>query len=173
MKRILLLSGNLKCSGVVTWLLHMQPGFLAAGADVVFLVTSKKSDIHPDGEKVFYTGRARSKFVLRISRWLQLHRIFTHWYEQRAEDEINRRVKKILMTIGWQDQIDLVVKNFVDETPECLRKWPVAGTIHSILSHEIIPPPALHRVRQQCCRAGRPKHRLICNRSYLQSIEHR
>jgi glycosyltransferase involved in cell wall biosynthesis len=137
MKRVLLLSGGLKLSGVVTWLLQMQTEFLASGADVVLLVLSKETDIHPAQGKVLYTGRARTALVLRISRWLQLHRVFPRWYAQEEEAEINRRVEKILAVIGWLDQVDLVVRAFDRRPPECLRKWPVAETIHSVLSQNM------------------------------------
>ncbi|MDR3086765.1 MAG: glycosyltransferase [Azoarcus sp.] len=137
MKRILLLSGSLKLSGVVTWLLHMQTGFLASGADLVFLVLNKKTDIHPAQSPVFYTGRARTAPFLRILHCLQLHRVFPRWYARKEEEEINRRVEKILTSIHWQDRIDLVVKVFDKMPPKCLRKYPTIETIHSILSQDM------------------------------------
>ncbi|GHT96924.1 glycosyl transferase [Betaproteobacteria bacterium] len=132
-----MLSGGLKLSGVVTWLLQMQTEFIATGADVVLLVTSKKTDIHPAQGRVFYTGRARTALLLRISRWLQLNRVFPHWYARKEEMEMNWRVERILTAIGWLDRVDLVVMAFDNRLPQCLRKGPVAETIHSVLSHNM------------------------------------
>ncbi|MDR1935578.1 MAG: glycosyltransferase [Candidatus Accumulibacter sp.] len=159
MKRILLLSGSLKLSGVVTWLLQIQAGFLAAGTDVAFLVTSKKTDIHPDAGRVFYTGRARTASCMRIARWLQLHRVFPRWYERKEDDEMNRRIEKILTSLAWQDRIDLIVKVWGDKIPSCLRKWPIVETIHSLLSQDTDTFKKLEKITTQ--KTDNPAHFIV------------
>ena len=89
MKRVLLLSGNLRFSGVATWFLEMHAAFLALeDVETAFLIaSSSKGDFRPHAERVFYTGRARSSSHLRVARWFQLHKIFPYWYAREEQKE--------------------------------------------------------------------------------------
>jgi glycosyltransferase involved in cell wall biosynthesis len=139
MKRVLLLSGNLKLSGVATWYLEMYTALLALeDVETVFLITSNDNgDFHPCGERVFYTGRARSSLHLRVARWFQLHKIFPFRYAQEEQKVLNARVEEILMRLGWQERVDAVIKNFPDAVPLCLCRFPVIGVVHSIFSPDM------------------------------------
>jgi glycosyltransferase involved in cell wall biosynthesis len=135
MKRVLLLSGNLKRSGVVTWFLEMHAAFLALeGVETVFLIASDKGNFHPQGERVFYTNRARSAPHLRVARWLQLHKIFPHGYARAEQKVLNARIEKILLKLGWQERIDAVIKNLPNPVPSCLCRFPVLGVAHAVFS---------------------------------------
>jgi glycosyltransferase involved in cell wall biosynthesis len=137
-KRVLLLSGNLKLSGVATWFLEMQAALLALeNIETVFIVTSNKNDLHPHAGRVFYTGKARSALHLKVARWFQLHKIFPRRYAQEEKKVLNTRVKKILMELGWQARIDAIIKNLPDAVPLCLRCFPVIGVAHSIFSPDL------------------------------------
>jgi glycosyltransferase involved in cell wall biosynthesis len=139
MKRVLLLSGNLKFSGVATWFLEMHAAFLALeDVETVFLIaSSSKSDFRPQAGRVFHTGRARSSSHLRVARWFQLHKIFPYWYAREEQKELNARIEKILMELGWQERVDAVIKNLPDAVPLCLRRFPVIGVVHSILPSDL------------------------------------
>jgi glycosyltransferase involved in cell wall biosynthesis len=145
MKRVLLLSGSLKFSGVATWFLEMYAAFLALeDVETVFLITSSnKGDFRPYGERVFYTGRARSSLHLRVARWFQLHKIFPCRYAQEEQKVLNARVEKILMKLGWQERVDAVIKNLPDAIPLCLCRFPVVGVAHSVFSPD---PPEFEKV---------------------------
>jgi glycosyltransferase involved in cell wall biosynthesis len=140
-KRVLLLSGNLKRSGVATWYLEMYAAFLALkDVETVLLVASDKGNLSPPNTcsgHVFYTGRARSAWHLRVARWLQLHKIFPRQYAQEGQKVLNARIEKILMEVGWQERVDAVIKSLGDAVPLCLRRFPVIGVMHSVFSPDL------------------------------------
>jgi glycosyltransferase involved in cell wall biosynthesis len=138
MKRVLLLSGNLKRSGVVSWFLALHAAFLALeGVETVVLIASSKGDFHPQEGRSFCTNRARSAPHLRLARWLQLHKLFPLWYSRAEQKVLDARVEKILLDLGWQDRIDAVIKNLPDPVPFCLRRFPVIGVAHSVFSPDL------------------------------------
>lgn len=135
MKRVVLLSGALKPSGSTTWIMNLHRGLIEAGAEVMHLVTSEPTDIAPGFGRVMYTGRARSGRAIRLMRWGQLHKLLPGWYRTQEDHEYGRRVRSALASVGWDGNVDLVIKDFTSYTPEGLAAYPVAAVIHQVLSN--------------------------------------
>lgn len=105
-----------------------------AGAEVTLLVLSKKGSIHPKFEKVVYTGRPRDNPLLRLARWLQLHKLFPAWFESQESRILDARIRRIVGDM--QPQIDMVIKDSSGRLPEALAEYPVVAVIHSNLATE-------------------------------------
>ncbi len=133
--RIILLSGSLRLSGSSTWILALQRALREIGCPVIHIAMGEPSQVAvPDDLDVRYTGRARRHWMLRACRLLQLHKLFPAWFESKADEVIGGRIDAILRQAGWQDRIDLVIKDFTCDTPSCLKVWPLVAVIHQNLS---------------------------------------
>jgi glycosyltransferase involved in cell wall biosynthesis len=133
--RVLLLSGNLRLSGSSTWILAMQGALRQLGCPVTHIVLGDHSEVAvPEEYSLIYTGRARSHPLLRFSRLLQLHKLFPDWFAARSDQVLNHRVAQILAGLGWQERLDLVIKDFTCDAPSCFGQQPVLAVIHQSLS---------------------------------------
>ncbi len=133
--RVLLVSGSLRLSGSSSWILALQGALRRVGCPVSHIVLGDPGEVAiPPDYSVIYTGRARSHPLLRISRLLQLHKLFPAWFASRSDQVINQRVAKALASLGWQDRLDLVVKDFTCDVPSYFRQQPVLAVIHQTLS---------------------------------------
>ena len=155
----MLLSGALRLSGSTTWILNLHKGFLRHSVDVVHIVLSDASEIAPDFGRVVYTGRPRSSFRLRIWRWTQLHRLLPHAYAKQIERECSARVDATLRKLGWENQVDLVIKDFTSSLPDSLARFPVVAVVHQMLSHSW--GRALRRASEQHARFFVPVSRIV------------
>lgn len=133
--RVILLSGSLRLSGSTTWILALQRALREIGCPVVHIAVGEPSQVAvPEDLAVRYTGRARRHWMLRACRLLQLHKLFPAWFELKSDNVIGARIEVILCETGWQDRVDLVVKDFTCDTPSCLKAWPLVAVIHQNLS---------------------------------------
>lgn len=135
LKRVVLLSGALRLSGSTTWILNLHKGFLCHHVDVVHIVLSDASEIVPDFGRTVYTGRARASSWLRVWRWAQLHRLLPRVYDELLERESSARVDAVLRKLGWESQVDLVIKDFTSDLPSSIARFPVVAVVHQMLSH--------------------------------------
>lgn len=133
-KNVLLVSGMLAPSGSTTWLFGMYDALRMAGAEVTLLVLSKKGSIQPKFKEVIYTGRPRDNPLLRLTRWLQLHKLFPRWFEHQECRILDARIRRI---VGHMTpQIDMVIKDSSGRLPKALAEYPVVAVIHSNLATE-------------------------------------
>lgn len=133
--RVLLVSGNLRLSGSSTWILALQGALRQLGCPVIHIVLGDHSEVAVPREYFLeYTGRARSHPLLRISRLLQLHKLFPAWFASYSDQVLNHRVAKILASQGWQGRLDLVIKDFTCDLPSYFEQQPVLAVIHQRLS---------------------------------------
>ena len=133
--RVLLVSGSLRQSGSSSWILAMQSALRRAGCPVVHIVLGEPSEVAvAEGFSVIYTGRSRRHPLLRVSRLLQLHKLFPAWYGVRSDRVLNQRVANALGRMGWQGRLELVIKDFTCEVPSYFRHQPVLSVIHQALS---------------------------------------
>lgn len=133
--RVVLLSGSLRLSGSTTWILALQGALRQIACPVIHIAVGEPSEVGvPDDYTVLYTGRARRHWLLRLSRILQLHKLLPEWFDSKSDQVTGRRIQAILRRRGWQDRLDLVIKDFTGDTPGCLKAWPLVSVIHQNLS---------------------------------------
>jgi glycosyltransferase involved in cell wall biosynthesis len=139
--RVVLLSGSLRLSGSSTWILALQRALREIGCPVVHIAMGEPSQVAvPEDLDVRYTGRARRHWLLRACRLLQFHKLFPRWFEAKADEIIGERIGAILRHAGWQDRLDLVIKDFTCATPSCVKAWPLVAVIHQNLSQDWFDP---------------------------------
>lgn len=113
---VVLLSGTLKLSGSTTWLNGLVAGFEGLGIQHVHLVTGVAGELPSKAEQVFYTGRSRNSFYIKILRWLQLHKLCKTYFTQVEASFFSNKVRKLLQ--GKLAKKVLVIKDFTSYLPE-------------------------------------------------------
>lgn len=114
---VILLSGTLKLSGSTTWLNGLAVGFEKLGIPYIHLVTGIKGDFSSRAKRVFYTGRSRSSFYIKLLRWLQVHKVCGSYFYKVEQGFFNKKIKKLLKE-SLADKV-LVIKDFTSYLPEC------------------------------------------------------
>ncbi len=133
--RIVLLSGTLRLSGSTTWILGLQGALRQLGCPVLHIVAGERSLVPvPPQYNICYTGRARSDPLLRLARVVQLHKLFPRWFEQHSDRVLSKRIASVLEQRGWEDHLDLVIKDFTSACPSYFDPYKVLSVIHQMLS---------------------------------------
>jgi glycosyltransferase involved in cell wall biosynthesis len=149
--RVVLLSGTLRLSGSTTWILALQGALRQLGCPVLHIVVGERSEVAvPADYAIAYTGRARRHPLLRLCRLLQLHKLFPAWFANKSDQLIGRRLADILRRRGWQDRLDLVIKDFTSDTPSYFHDFKLVSVIHQMLSCQWQPPQLQRLTRPGC-----------------------
>lgn len=134
MKSVILLSGSLTINGATTWMLTLHEAMIKKRLNVIHVVTSVDMRIFPKIGNTFYTGRARSFWLLRIFRLIQLHKLFPDYFFYLEDLVFNRRIKAILSQRSLSEHDFVVIKDFSSYTPSFFKNKKVISVIHHLLT---------------------------------------
>lgn len=127
---VVFLSGSLQLSGSTTWLNTLIKGFEQQGISCIHLVTGVPTSIKSKAAQVFYTGRPRQQWQLRLMRWFQLHKLYRNFYGQQEVLFYSRRARQLLSS-RLAEKV-LVIKDFSTYLPEYFldKRFRITAVLH-------------------------------------------